>query len=664
MAFASWLRRWLLGGGGKNLVVLGVSLMLGSILLITAQSHLRFSPHYDTSSQVPDLTAVTAFPVGYEVTHAKRHINHVQHFEKHPQVSITMFSVLKDASVTESLRSSPGIMFTVVAVRSWLALNISKVILFGTGSTCKAFMTVEETFRSDTRVVCVEPPCLADASTGAEGVPRMDCIFKQARKIARSDFLMFSNSDLVYFDDIVTAISAVANRVPNPFMVGKRRDYNFTVTDIHEVGELEWLDNLNKKMKRSAIGHPREGIDFMVFPTKNTPKLPPFLVGRIEWDQWTLLQAIGDPSIATVEISEVVFAVHLNHGSFKQSHSRPGTSYNKQLAMFLPHPYVKETKVHHPGTIWLGRLDEVDLNLVATTNAWTLRDVDFFSATIQPPRTHCPDCVLVDNHQSSDLLLYLAHELVFDRRTVILIRVTEKQLEAALIYYCLASAHNVNSILFTTTSSKVYREFKRHRINCHLLPIETGWNKQRSPILLFLDFVAKALYHGYNVLIASLGYLMVQPVEKLLTSPDHDVQHLGAGADLITKLLYLRARGRTHKMIEEAIRWLTTAMTQNVVAAYSWKEERLFGEAVESAIKQSSAHPDTQPQVSTFVSSKIVEYNPDTDTKVTVKMGLGKKDLISSPEEVCRSVGKITVDNKVVVVKSPPSSSQQSQQDT
>ena len=87
----------------------------------------------------------------------------------------------------------------------------------------------------------------------------------------------------------------------------------------------------------------------MVFPKARTPVLPPFLVGRIQWDNWVLLQAIADPAMLTFEVSDVVLATHLNHGATKSSHARAGTKHNQQLAVYLPHPWVNETKVYHPG---------------------------------------------------------------------------------------------------------------------------------------------------------------------------------------------------------------------------------------------------------------------------------------------------------------------------
>ncbi len=41
--------------------------------------------------------------------------------------------------------------------------------------------------------------------------------------------------------------------------------------------------------------------------------MPPFLVGRIRWDNWLLTQFIGNKESVAIDASETVFAVHLNH---------------------------------------------------------------------------------------------------------------------------------------------------------------------------------------------------------------------------------------------------------------------------------------------------------------------------------------------------------------
>lgn len=150
-------------------------------------------------------------------------------------------------------------------------------------------------------------------------------------------------------------------------------------------------------------------------PFPSTQQVPPFLVGRIQWDQWLLLKHIVDMDVTTIEVcigvrvgvrvgvlvcvllcccmcvcvierschrcgsrhmvvhvalhfavspqlSHATVGLHIGHGAFKESHGREGTWYNVQLSQHLPHPRVHpQNHVQLKGTVWLGRLDEVEV---------------------------------------------------------------------------------------------------------------------------------------------------------------------------------------------------------------------------------------------------------------------------------------------------------------
>lgn len=97
-------------------------------------------------------------------------------------------------------------------------------------------------------------------------------------------------------------------------------------------------------------------------------QLPPFLVGRVQWDQWLLLWCFVH-DIPTIEVcmhactlcdimilflrkvSEVVNALHVNHGRAEASHSKHGTDVNKKLAEeHVPvrhHDVISHLSYHH-----------------------------------------------------------------------------------------------------------------------------------------------------------------------------------------------------------------------------------------------------------------------------------------------------------------------------
>ena len=144
-------------------------------------------------------------------------------------------------------------------------------------------------------------------------------------------------------------------------------------------------------------------------------------------------------------------------GGLQASHGKEGSQHNQQLAVYLPHKWVKETKIYHPGTIWLGRLDETDYNLVSKANIYARRqplDGYYANKTVTISGT-CPLCFAVRNHQSLDLLLYARHDLSRNRRTVLMVRVSQHQLDKAADYFCTATQRGVHNILFIADTEHV-----------------------------------------------------------------------------------------------------------------------------------------------------------------------------------------------------------------
>lgn len=57
--------------------------------------------------------------------------------------------------------------------------------------------------------------------------------------------------------------------------------------------EGDWLERFRDLADKNAVGHAREGMDFMIFPTASVPVMPAFLIGRIQWDNWVSFPTIS-----------------------------------------------------------------------------------------------------------------------------------------------------------------------------------------------------------------------------------------------------------------------------------------------------------------------------------------------------------------------------------
>ena len=68
----------------------------------------------------------------------------------------------------------------------------------------------------------------------------------------------------------------------------------------------------------TAALHPPAGSDYFAYPRDVDWQMPPFAVGRIVWDNWTLRRA-RQLSLQVIDATRVVPAIHQNHEQYRRS---------------------------------------------------------------------------------------------------------------------------------------------------------------------------------------------------------------------------------------------------------------------------------------------------------------------------------------------------------
>jgi len=215
------------------------------------------------------------------------------------------------------------------ALLSWMALPSVDLILFGNAEACRYVhnvvvpMVQPEQRRRQLRVVCTPPPCVHPTYH----VPMYDCIFAAVKEAARTEWIMYSNADMMYSPDLVETTADIAGRFAEFTVVGKRRDVWIPAVWSF-VDESSWPE-LRRLALTEGVLHGKFGIDYFIFSRDVFPKMLPFIVGRVRWDNWLLAKMIANPDVTTVDATEAILAVHQNH--MKKSAKREGTSYNIDL---------------------------------------------------------------------------------------------------------------------------------------------------------------------------------------------------------------------------------------------------------------------------------------------------------------------------------------------
>jgi len=193
--------------------------------------------------------------------------------------------------------------------------------------------------------------------------------------------------------------------------------------------------------------------------------MPPFLVGRIRWDNWLVAQFIGGKDSVAVDSTKVILAVHLNHAG--KSHSRTGTDYNVGL-----------TKVDRVDPKKIGDLDSADYSL-QPSEIPKLRHDEVFAG-------ECPKCFLKKNIQSLDVMLYTQAT----NGSVIVSTVNSGYIDFALNWLCSLKRAGVRNYLFHAADIEMFN--KLNDLGLPVVFFESTYDKEyrdatsteRVPLLL------------------------------------------------------------------------------------------------------------------------------------------------------------------------------------
>ena len=143
------------------------------------------------------------------------------------------------------------------------------------------------------------------------GTKRLDYMFGKAQALARHDLLCYINCDIMLMQGFCHALARVKAAHSKFLMIGRRWD-----TEINEPYDFErrdWQTRLRGHALHKGKERTPDWIDYFAF-TRGLygPDLPPFVIGRVFWDNWLVWKA-RDSKVPVVDVSAVVIAVHQSH---------------------------------------------------------------------------------------------------------------------------------------------------------------------------------------------------------------------------------------------------------------------------------------------------------------------------------------------------------------
>ncbi len=143
------------------------------------------------------------------------------------------------------------------------------------------------------------------------GTPLVSSVFQIGQTRASQPVVCYINSDIMLTNDFVRAIEGIAAKMPRFLVLGQRTDI-----DINETWNFEsagWEADLKRLLTQKGTLHSPNGIDFFCFPRGMYKDIPPFVIGRLKWDNWLVWRARSQ-GYPIVDVTEAVPMAHQIHG--------------------------------------------------------------------------------------------------------------------------------------------------------------------------------------------------------------------------------------------------------------------------------------------------------------------------------------------------------------
>lgn len=141
------------------------------------------------------------------------------------------------------------------------------------------------------------------------GTPLLSSVFGKADRISRNNLLCYINADIILMNDFLSAVGKI-QRKRRFLMIGKR--WNIAINELLKFEERNLEEKLRARVIREGQLHPSDGVDYFVYPKGVWGMIPPFVIGRLFWDNWLIYQA-RHRGAAVIDATSVAMAIHQNH---------------------------------------------------------------------------------------------------------------------------------------------------------------------------------------------------------------------------------------------------------------------------------------------------------------------------------------------------------------
>ena len=154
------------------------------------------------------------------------------------------------------------------------------------------------------------------------GTPFVNSAFETVRSMSETPLLAYCNSDVILTDDFLTTMQRLVElKQEAPFVAFGRRIDLKVETEIDFDATNSMTDLVNRAKSEGQICS-QICKEYFVFPRSVFQSIPPFVVGRGNWDNWMVCSAKQD-GIPVINVSLHVTVIHQLHNyKHVKSHRR------------------------------------------------------------------------------------------------------------------------------------------------------------------------------------------------------------------------------------------------------------------------------------------------------------------------------------------------------
>ncbi len=182
---------------------------------------------------------------------------------------------------------------------------------------------------------------LPEVARNEYGTPLLPDLLHRAEHMATNRLLAYVNADIILVGEWMDALAIVSKRFDKFLVVGRRVN-----VDVQEEipFDAEWNGSQKNRMLSQGAPGSHTAIDVFIFPKGTYEDIPPFLIGRVWFDQW-MIKVARASRVPVVDVSAVAQVIHQNHdyshvpGGQDWSYRGVEAEHNLQLYGEAPHSF-------------------------------------------------------------------------------------------------------------------------------------------------------------------------------------------------------------------------------------------------------------------------------------------------------------------------------------